>query len=212
VTRLVALVACVVVALAFAFAVPAADAAAKPATAKRVCFKKTVRTKSGRKVRKKVCRAPKNGAAATKKTPAVTLPAPIVAPAPITAAAPVPAAAPAAPPTGPAPTAPARACQPEASNRLLATARDLSGRFVLSLSRLCLLSGRTIVQLNNTDAQNHDLWAEGTSPAVPKREVVDTAAPGATEEANVDLTAGNWRLFCSIEGHENMSRTVTVVD
>jgi azurin len=100
---------------------------------------------------------------------------------------------------------------PEDSEWLTATALDVSQRFVLRLSRTCLRAGTTIVQLQNQDAQEHDLWAEGTSPVVAKREVVESAAPESMAQAETQLTAGEWRLFCSIPGHGTMSRTVSVV-
>ena len=195
--------------------VPApADAAApkrKAAKAKVVCFKKTVKTKSGRKVRKQVCR-PRRKA---KKTPARTPIAPSAnapeLPKNVEGAGPstevgIPAA-----PTAAAPGVSAPVCVPEDSEWLTVTALDVNAKFILRLSRTCLRAGRTIVQLQNQDAQEHDLWVEGTSPGVAKREVVASAAPESLEQAETTLSAGEWRLFCSIPGHGTMSRTVSVV-
>ena len=112
-----------------------------------------------------------------------------------------------------APIAAAPVCIPEDSEWLTATALDLSSRFTLRLSRTCLRAGRTVVQYVNQDAQEHDLWVEGTSPQVAKREVVASLAPPPApfEQAEMNLSAGEWRLFCSIPGHGTMSRTVSVV-
>ena len=197
--------------------VPApADAAAprsKAAKAKVVCFKKTVKTKSGRKVRKTVCR-PRRKAKTPMRTPmapgagapALSQDAQAVRPTADVGGSP----APAVPVTGPAPVAPA--CVPEDSEWLTVTALDLNAKFILRLSRTCLRAGRTVVQYQNQDAQEHDLWVEGTSPAVTKREVVDSVDPESLEQADTMLSAGEWRLFCSIPGHATMSRTVTVAN
>jgi hypothetical protein len=126
-------------------------------------------------------------------------------------AAPVPVGAAGVPGAPITAAVPAPACVPDPTDRLLGTARDLNGRFVLGLSRLCLRSGRTIVQLRNDDLQDHNLWVEGISTAAAARAVIASAEPDTTAEAEMDLSAGTWRLFCSLPGHENMSRTVTVV-
>ena len=44
-----------------------------------------------------------------------------------------------------------------------------------------------------------------------RRLVIDDLEPEETAEASATLSAGEWRLFCSIEGHETMSRTLTVM-
>jgi hypothetical protein len=198
-----------------AAAAPSHKAAAAPshkAAAKIVCFKRTVRTRAGRKVRRKVCRARRKVVAKRPAAaPVAAVPAPVVA-APVPVVPPVPVVAPGLPGGPVTPGAPAPACVPDATDRLLGTARDLNGRFVLGLSRLCLRSGRTIVQLRNDDLQDHNLWLEGISTAAAARAVIATAEPGTTAEAEMSLTAGTWRLYCSLPGHENMSRTVTVVD
>jgi hypothetical protein len=175
-----------------------------------VCFKKTVQTTGGRKVRRKVCRPRRKAAKTAPVRPGAARPVPLPASAPAPGPAPTPPApAPAQVPTAaPAPAPPP--CVPEDSEWLTATALDVGQRFVLRLSRTCLRAGRTIVRLQNQDAQEHDLWVEGLSPAVARRELIASAAPESMAQADADLTAGEWRLFCSIAGHGNMSRTVTV--
>jgi hypothetical protein len=196
-------------------AVPSADAAAvAPKKREVVCFKKTVKTKSGRTVRRKVCRARRKLAPKVKSGPVMPGPSgelpPAIAPAPGTPA-PTPTGTPAPTPVAtPIPVPAAPVCVPEDTEWLTATALDVDQKFVLRLSRTCLRAGRTIVRLQNQDAQEHDLWAEGTAPKVARR-AVTSAGPESMTQADVDLTAGEWRLFCSIPGHGNMSRTVNVV-
>jgi hypothetical protein len=188
---------------------PADAATSKPAAkaGKVVCFKKTVKTKSGRKVRKKVCRprrkAKRAPVAAAPATPPIPTSGEGAGPSAKVGSSPVSAPA--------APDAVVPACVPEDSEWLTVTALDVNAKFVLRLSRTCLRAGRTVVQYQNQDAQEHDLWVEGTSPQVAKREVVASAAPESLEQAETTLTAGEWRLFCSIPGHGTMSRTVSVV-
>ena len=191
--------------------VPAPADAATSATskAKVVCFKKTVKTKSGRKVRKKVCR-PRRTAKAPARTPAAPSAGAPEIPKNVEGAGPstevgIPGVV-----SAPVPTVAAPVCVPEDSEWLTVTALDLSAKFVLRLSRTCLRAGRTIVQYQNQDAQEHDLWVEGTAPQVAKREVVASVDPESLQQAETTLSAGEWRLFCSIPGHATMSRTVTV--
>jgi hypothetical protein len=189
---------------------PADAATTARSKAKVVCFKKTVKTESGRKVRKKVCR-PRRKATAKPKAKALTPPtaAPLAPPAIPTSGEGAGPSAVLGMPAAPAPAAPV--CVPEDSEWLTVTALDVNARFTLRLSRTCLRAGRTVVQYQNTDAQEHDLWVEGTSPLIAKREVVASAAPESLEQAEANLTAGEWRLFCAIPGHGTMSRTVSVV-
>lgn len=207
----VALAALAALAVLLAALVPAAGAAPgkTPSRAKVVCVKKAVKTKSGRKVRRKVCR-PRRGAAA-RKVVAPLSPGPVATTQPATpGAAPLVDATPAPAPTTTGPQPPAAACVPESSEWLTATALDVNQNFVLRLSRTCLRAGRTIVQYQNHDAQEHDLWVEGTSPATARRQVVGRIAGETMAQADMHLTAGEWRLLCAIAGHGNMTRTITV--
>jgi hypothetical protein len=204
---IIALLATLIAALVPGPADAAKSRAKRPAV---VCFKKTVTTKSGRKVRRKVCRA-RRTAKVTRRAPAAGTPA-VPAPAvPTAGVGPGPSPLPGTPVAAPTPAAAAPACVPESSEWLAVTALDVNQKFVLRLSRTCLRAGRTVVQLQNQDAQEHDLWVEGIAPAVAAGEVVASAAPESMEQAEMRLGAGEWRLFCSIPGHGTMSRAVTVV-
>jgi hypothetical protein len=192
--------------LAVSLAVSGDAGAAKKKPAKRakiVCFKKKG---------KKVCRPKRK-------------PAKRVAPAPV--ALPIPAA-PLAPAGGQSPVAasPSSASSPQGTDPLSVvapvkpdcgtspwvgyTAADVNGVFKLTGTRTCVPGPNVLFQLRNVDAQDHNLYAEGIAPAAPSRAVIANVLPGETEDAGVALTAGEWRLYCDIEGHESMSRTLTV--
>ncbi len=122
--------------------------------------------------------------------------------------APPPAPEPPAPdaPAPPQPQPPAPACDP--SPWLSVIAEDVGG-FRFRLTRTCVPAGAVVFQFRNQDLAHHNLWVEGVSPAAPAREVV-ADAPGETMVQKTEqLSAGKWRLFCSFDGHEAMSRTVS---
>ncbi len=88
-------------------------------------------------------------------------------------------------------------------------AEDVGG-FRFRLTRTCVPAGNVVFQFRNQDLAHHNLWVEGVSPAAPAREVV-ADAPGETMVQKTEqLSAGKWRLFCSFDGHEAMSRLVDV--
>ncbi|HEV3001010.1 MAG TPA: hypothetical protein VGW75_09760 [Solirubrobacteraceae bacterium] len=140
---------------------------------------------------------------------AAPLAVPLAAPAPEPpapspdAAATAPEPAPAPPPEAPA----APLCDP--SPWLGAVAEDVGG-FRLRLTRTCVPAGTVLFQFRNTDLSSHNLWAEGVAPAAPPREIVRTTPGETAVRADAPLTAGRWRLYCSLPGHEAMSRLVDV--
>jgi hypothetical protein len=201
--------------LAAALVLAPAGAEARRAPAKRaevVCFKKTVwvpakrragaATRRGRMVRKTVCRARRRLAPPRAFDPAVP-PAPDVVPAapPASTSAPV-AAAPAA-----AAAPPVFVC-PDDSPWVGATAEDVGGVFRLRLTRSCVRAGTVMFDVRNRDLQPHDLWVRATG-AAPRR-VVAEVDPEQGAQGSAPLTAGEWTLFCSIDGHESMTRALTV--
>ena len=188
--------------------VPSAEAAEKPVKrrAEIVCFKKAG---------KKVCRPRRATAKKVAARPRVPLPVAELAPPPDLPTAGGPAPSPAAPATPPgsatrpsSPTAPQPDCG--TSPWVGLTAEDVDGVFRLTGRRTCVPGPSVAFQLRNTDAQAHNLYAEGVSPVAARRAVVASAEPDQTVETTTTLTAGEWRLFCDIEGHETMSRTLTV--
>ncbi|MDQ3739449.1 MAG: hypothetical protein M3389_00770, partial [Actinomycetota bacterium] len=115
-------------------------------------------------------------------------------PAPVTPAATAP----------PAPTVP---CDP--SPWLGVIAEDVGG-FRFRLTRTCVPAGTVVFQFRNRDLSDHNLWAEGVAPAAAERRIVADTPGETVEEASAQLTAGTWRLYCSLPGHEAMSRLVDV--
>jgi len=115
-------------------------------------------------------------------------------------AAPVPSA-PAAPASPAVP-----ACDP--SPYLGTVAEDVDGVFRLRLRRTCVRAGTVTFELQNRDSQAHNLFAE--APGGTTRRVLPDVAGGDTASAQLLVTAGAWRLFCDIPGHEAMSRPLTV--
>jgi hypothetical protein len=141
-------------------------------------------------------------------TPPLPRPAPLDAPAP----EPVPSAphdedAPVQPANTPPPPA-APLCDP--SPWLGVTAEDVAGVFRLRLTRKCVPAGTVLFQFRNVDLAEHNLWAEGVEPAAPDRQIVPGTPGETTVTASADLSAGQWRLYCALPGHETMSRLVDV--
>jgi hypothetical protein len=109
--------------------------------------------------------------------------------------------------SAPEPVPAAPACDP--SPWLGAIAEDAGG-FRLRLTRTCVPAGVVRVQFRNTDLADHNLWAEGVAPAAAQRQVVPDTPGETTVTASAPLAAGTWRLYCSLPGHETMSRLVEV--
>jgi hypothetical protein len=206
--------------LAAALALAPAGAEARRGPAKRpevVCFKKTVwvpakrragaATRRGRMVRKTVCRARRKAAPAKAFDPAVP-PVPDVAPAAPAASTSAPvAAAPVAAALVAAAAPPVVVC-PDDSPWVGATAEDAGGVFRLRLTRSCVRAGTVLFDVRNRDLQPHDLWVR--APGAAPRPVVAEVAPEQGAQGSAPLTAGEWTLFCSIDGHESMTRALTV--
>ena len=204
-------------------AAPAADAAKRKAPAKRakvVCFKK-----AGKKVCRKR-RTPKRNLALPKGTvPSGTAKAPANPLGTLDSGSLLPEGTVPSGTRKPEGTVPSGTAQPEGtvpSGTAPAApdcgtspwvgygAEDVNGVFKLTGKRTCVPGPTVIFQLRNLDAQDHNLYVEGIAPAAPRRVVLPVVEPGETGEATTTLTPGEWRLLCDIEGHETMSRTLTV--
>ncbi|HEX8204692.1 MAG TPA: hypothetical protein VF587_01395, partial [Solirubrobacteraceae bacterium] len=188
---------------AVALAAAALLLAAVPAEAKPLRFaaKCTV---------KKKCRTTKGWRArALVKTPSAGAPAP--QPAPFAPPAEETAAPPPAPGQGGSgaapPPPPPPACDP--SPWLGVIAEDADG-FRLRLTRTCVPAGTVLFNFRNEDLAHHNLWAEGVDPVAAPRQVVEETDGETTVNRSADLTPGEWRLYCSFEGHEAMTRLVDV--
>jgi hypothetical protein len=195
-----------VAAVSLAVSADAGAAKRKPAPkrAKVVCFKK-----KGKRVCRKRRPVVKKRAAAAPAPVAAPLTAPTVS-APAVAPAPAPTADPPSAPTPFEIVPPKPDCG--TSPWVGYNAEDIgNGDFRLLGTRSCVPGPDVIFQLRNLDAVEHNLYAEGIAPASAPRVIVTNAEPGDTINANATLTAGQWRLFCSLPGHDQMSRTLTVL-
>jgi hypothetical protein len=108
----------------------------------------------------------------------------------------------AAPPPGSAP--------PGVASTVGAEAYDF-GTFVLRLSRTAVPAGDLTIYFRNHDISEHNLWldappASGVAPLMISEAVGENG--GATK--TVAVTPGTWRLYCSLLGHDAMTRDLAV--
>jgi hypothetical protein len=85
------------------------------------------------------------------------------------------------------------------------------GTFVLRLTRTAVPAGDLTIYFRNHDVGEHNLWiappaTRGTPPVLVSEAVGENG--GATK--TVAVTPGTWRLYCSLPGHEAMTRDLTV--
>jgi hypothetical protein len=180
--------------LAAGAAAPAAAPAARPACGKRVACKGKLRAVRAGMPLSWTKRAPLPGRGGS--VPADQLPGGDGTP-----------VKPGAPPPPPPPPPP-----PDDPRYVQVVARDSDpDQWELQLSRTTLLSGSVEVEFNNRFAEDpHDLWIRrGTTTY--KFEQVEN---GEAATKHVALTAGTWKLWCNIPGHEQqgMVAQVTVFD
>lgn len=93
---------------------------------------------------------------------------------------------------------------PPTSNRLLVRASEWS----LVLSRPGVDAGELTVQLKNEGEDPHNLQLELAGGPSYAFEDVD---PGEISEGTVQLTAGSWKLYCSLPGHEEAGMRANLV-
>jgi plastocyanin len=109
------------------------------------------------------------------------------------------------PPTTPPPTTP----PPKPLARLQVTAREYS----LTLSRTAVAAGTVSVELDNFGQDPHDLRVERTgSPSTGFSFTL--AKPRTVSSQKLDLAPGDWKLYCTLPGHEALGMTarITVTD
>lgn len=110
----------------------------------------------------------------------------------------------------PRPAAPA--CDESASN-LGVIARDLTG-FTFTLSRPCVSAGVVSVQLNNQgdDAHALALRPAGSGAAVYRLPGPHPSElePGTQVSGDLQLSAGDWYLWCDLPLHEEQGMNVTL--
>jgi hypothetical protein len=109
---------------------------------------------------------------------------------------PPPPAAPPPPPPGPV------------VSTLGVGAYDMGG-FQLRLTRTSVAAGNLTVFFRNYDVSDHNLWIEGPGGDVVER-ISDTVGEGGGAARTLPVTAGSWRVFCSLPDHGAMTQTFTV--
>ena len=105
------------------------------------------------------------------------------------------------------PVVPATPPKPRPLARVQATTREFS----ITLSRRTLPAGRVAVELANRGEDPHDLRVE-RADAPTTGFSFTLAKPGTVASQKVELAPGEWKLYCTLEGHAaaGMSTTVTV--
>ena len=86
------------------------------------------------------------------------------------------------------------------------------GSFVLRLTRTSVPAGNLTIYFHNYDIAEHNLWIEPPAATGRPAQIVSEAVGehgGATK--TVPVTVGTWRLYCSLTGHESMTRDLAVV-
>jgi hypothetical protein len=180
--------------LALGAAAPAAEPAARQKCSKRTACKGKVR---GQRAGMPSAWSKRSQRPGRNATPPRTQ-------APGTAPGSTPGTAPPPPPPPPPP--------PEDPRYLQVVARDSDPvQWQLQLSRPALLSGTVQVEFNNRFAEDpHDLWLKLGA----KTYEFPTVQNGEAATRTLALTAGTWKLWCDIGGHEEqgMVAYVTVTD
>jgi hypothetical protein len=105
------------------------------------------------------------------------------------------------PPTPPPPVKP----PPKPLARLQVIAREYS----LTLSRTAVAAGTVSVELDNFGQDPHDLRVERTD--APSTGFSFTLAkPRTVSSQKLDLAAGDWKLYCTLPGHEALGMTAHI--
>jgi plastocyanin len=173
--------------------------AVKRAKAKRCAKQRRAAKRAARagRPRQRGCGSGKTGKTKKPSRPAGT------SPPPAGASATPPTGATGAPPAGPASAPPA----PVVST-LGVSAYDMDG-FLLRLTRTSVAAGDLTVFFRNYDVSDHNLWIAGPGEAVVEQ-ISDTVGEGGGGSRTIAVTAGSWRLFCTLPDHGAMTRTLTV--
>ncbi len=128
-----------------------------------------------------------------------------VGPAPVAPPTAAPAPAP-APSPGPSP-APAPEPEPEpVANRVSVKALEYS----FTLSRPSVSAGAVTVELNNQGEDPHNLQLEREGGGEAAQEIAETG-PHTNRTASFSLPAGKYRLWCSLESHDEWGMNATLV-
>jgi uncharacterized cupredoxin-like copper-binding protein len=93
--------------------------------------------------------------------------------------------------------------------RPLARVQAVTREFSITLSRRTLPAGMVSVELANMGEDPHDLRVERSDATGFS---FTLAKPGSISSRKLELAPGEWKLYCTLEGHAaaGMSTTVTV--
>jgi plastocyanin len=107
----------------------------------------------------------------------------------------------------PAPPAPPAAPEPESEpNRVSVKALEYS----FTLSRPSVSAGAVTVELNNQGEDPHNLQLEAAGGGGAPLEIAETD-PRQNRTASFELEAGSYRLWCSLESHDDWGMNATLV-
>ena len=85
------------------------------------------------------------------------------------------------------------------------------GSFVLRLTRTAVPAGDLTIYFRNYDVGEHNLWLDPPAAAGRSPQMISEAVgEGGGATKTVAVTAGTWRLYCSLDGHEAMTRDLAV--
>ncbi len=96
---------------------------------------------------------------------------------------------------------------PVVASTLGVEARDIDG-FLLRLTRTAVPAGNLTIFFRNHDSSKHNLWI--APPAGSSMQISDDVGEGAGATKTVPVTPGSWRLYCALEGHSSMTRSLAV--
>jgi plastocyanin len=115
--------------------------------------------------------------------------------------APAPAGDPAAPGTidPPAPVA----------STIGAEAYDF-GTFVLRLTKPSVPAGDLTIYFHNNDVSDHNLWIQPPPSVGVPTQISEAVGENGGATKTVAVSPGTWRLYCSLPGHEAMTRDLVV--
>jgi hypothetical protein len=112
------------------------------------------------------------------------------------------------------PPAPPPASCAEPASALGVIARDSAG-FEFTLSRPCVSAGSVAVELDNRGEDAHALALRPAGPPAPPAHRVPgpypaEVEPGLQAGADLELSAGDWYLWCDLPGHEQAGMNATL--
>ena len=84
------------------------------------------------------------------------------------------------------------------------------GSFVLRLTKTSVPAGNLTIYFRNYDVSDHNLWVQRPRPSGVPTQISEAVGEGGGATKTVAVTAGTWRFYCSLHGHESMTRDLTV--